>query len=439
MALQLSDKLRILADAARYDASCASGGVKRGRLPGGVGDASGSGICHSYAPDGRCISLLKILLSNVCIYDCSYCVNRVSNDVRRAKFTIDEVVRLTLDFYRRNCIEGLFLSSGVFRSSDRTMEEMVEVARRLREAHRFGGYIHLKAVAGCSAALVRAAGRYADRVSANIELPRAADMVALAPGKTHQEAEAVMGVLREGIEAAAGEASQARPAGPQPPRFAPGGQSTQMVVGASPSPDQDVLGKADELYRRHRLRRVYYSAFTPIAGAPAGLPRTPPPLMREHRLYQADWLLRFYGFRVGELVFARDRNLDLGLDPKLAWALAHRELFPLDVNRASREQLLRVPGLGVGSVERILTARRHGRLWWSDLLQMRLPLARVRHFLVAHDRAAAPSRLDSADLGRLLTPPTQLPLALAPRPPAATAAGAVAVAGDAAASRVQAR
>ena len=409
-----ASKLRILADAARYDASCASSGVKRARPAGGIGDASGSGICHSYAPDGRCISLLKVLLSNVCIYDCGYCVNRVSNDIRRAKFTIEEVVRLTLDFYRRNLIEGLFLSSGVYRSSDRTMEDMVEVARQLRVTHRFGGYIHLKAVAGCSAALVRAAGRLADRVSANIELPRAADMVTLAPGKTHAEAEAVMGELRAGIDQAAGEAREARGGGAAPPRFAPGGQSTQMVVGASPSPDQEVLGTADHLYRRHRLQRVYYSAFTPIAGAPAILPRRPPPLMREHRLYQADWLLRFYGFRVGELVFGHDKNLDLEVDPKLAWALAHRGHFPVDVNRANRTALLRVPGLGVGSVERILAARRHGRLSWSQLARMRLPMARVRHFLVACDRAPLSSKLDSVHLARLLTPPVQLTLPVRP-------------------------
>ncbi|MEM1450729.1 MAG: putative DNA modification/repair radical SAM protein [Planctomycetota bacterium] len=388
------DKLRILADAAKYDASCASSGAKRSNGGKGLGNATGSGICHSYTPDGRCVSLLKILLTNSCIYDCKYCVNRVSNDVERARFSVDEVVRLTIEFYRRNYIEGLFLSSGIVSSPDRTMELLAEVARRLREDEEFHGYIHLKGVAGASAEALHAAGRYADRVSANVELPEQADLDQLAPEKTIDEAEGAMRILKRGIDegrserggrrtvsTASSTSAKRRPRR----RFAPAGQSTQMIVGATPAPDRSILSTAHRLYGRHRLRRVYYSAYSPIPNAHQDLPTKLPALVREHRLYQADWLLRFYGFDLDEVVTLDDGNLDLDVDPKTAWALAHRDFFPVDVNTAPREALLRVPGLGERSVKRILQSRRHRRLREADLKRLRAPMKRVLPFVVTAD------------------------------------------------------
>ncbi|QDV06320.1 Radical SAM superfamily protein [Planctomycetes bacterium Poly30] len=404
MAQDVQDKLKILADAAKYDASCASSGVKRSNGGKGVGNATGSGICHSYTPDGRCVSLLKILLTNRCIYDCRYCVNRVSNDVPRAAFTVEEVVRLTIEFYRRNYIEGLFLSSGVTMSSDRTMDLLAEVARKLREEEDFHGYIHLKGVVGASTEALEKAGRYADRVSANIELPLQSDLDRLAPEKSIDEAEGAMRFLKEGIDESRARASrpsiQSTNSGPRrqsrpPRRFAPAGQSTQMIVGATPSSDSSVLSTADRLYRSHGLRRVYYTAYSPIPNAHQDLPLeprvtdfvggSPPALVREHRLYQADWLLRFYGFTIDEVVTRGDGNLELEIDPKMAWALAHREFFPVDVNRAPREALLRVPGLGTRSVEKILKARARRRLREVDLRQLRAPIRRVMPFIVAAD------------------------------------------------------
>lgn len=394
MSMDTHQKLKILADAAKYDASCASSGAKRSNKGKGLGHATGSGICHSYTPDGRCVSLLKILLTNRCIYDCRYCVNRVSNDVPRAAFTVEEVVRLTIEFYRRNYIEGLFLSSGVVGDSDRTMDLLAEVARRLREEEGFHGYIHLKGVVGASDEALAKAGRYADRISANVELPVQEDLDQLAPEKSIAEAEGAMGFIKAGIDQSKERGRRARP-----PRFAPAGQSTQMIVGATGSTDSAILGTANRLYDVHRLRRVYYTAYSPIPNAHQDLPTERPELVREHRLYQADWLLRFYEFQVNEVVTREDGNLDLELDPKMAWALAHRDFFPVDINKAPREALLRVPGLGTRSVARILKARRHRRLREADLRELRAPLKRVMPFIVAAGSwSAAAAKLDATDL-----------------------------------------
>jgi putative DNA modification/repair radical SAM protein len=379
--MDLESKLAILADAAKYDASCASSGApKRHSAPGGgMGSTTGMGICHSYTPDGRCVSLLKILLTNFCLYDCLYCVNRRSSDVPRARFSVKEVVDLTLSFYRRNYIEGLFLSSGIIRSADYTMEQLVEVARQLRDEHQFRGYIHLKTIPEASPELIEAAGRFADRLSVNIELPSREALAALAPEKTDVAIKRAMGTIRVGVD-------EAREGGKRAPRFAPAGQSTQVVVGADASNDASIIASADTLYRSYRLRRVYYSAFSPITHSSPRLPNRAPPLMREHRLYQADWLMRNYGFSAREVTDAMPSGfLDLELDPKTSWALLNRNQFPIDVNQASREQLLRVPGLGLKVIERILTSRRHATLRCADLVKMGASLRKARHFIVAAD------------------------------------------------------
>ena len=415
--MDLPRKLAILADAAKYDASCASSGAskKDSRGSTGVGSTGGSGICHSYAPDGRCISLLKVLLTNVCLYDCHYCINRRSSNVQRARFTPDEVVQLTLDFYKRNYIEGLFLSSGIIQSADYTMELVISVARKLREEHHFRGYIHLKTIPEASPALIELAGRYADRISINIELPTQKGLDLLAPEKNLARTQDAMGHIQEKI---AERFTQKRsPNSPKPPPFATG-QSTQMLVGADDASDSTILHRADLLYGTYRLKRVYYSGFSPIPEPSKILPLKPPPLVREHRLYQADWLLRFYGFKVQELTTAAAPNLDLALDPKLAWALRNRTLFPADINRASREILLRVPGLGVRNVDRILSARRYTRLRLADLLRLRLPMKKVLPFIIAADHT--PAILENTDLrARFLPPPKQMELSFdAPTPTA---------------------
>ena len=383
--LDLSAKLAILADAAKYDASCASSGTSKRDSRGGkgVGSSEGMGICHAYAPDGRCISLLKILLTNSCIFDCAFCINRKSSNVRRARFTAEEVVRLTVAFYKRNYIEGLFLSSGIIRSSNYTMEQIVEVARSLREDHDFRGYIHLKTIPDADPELVRLAGLYADRVSINIELPTVAGLTRLAPEKSAVRIEGAMAGMKSSIVDAADAAKRFRSA----PKFAPAGQSTQMIVGADAASDSDIVAKASTLYDRFGLRRVYYSAFSPIPDASSVLPLKRPPLMREHRIYQADWLMRFYGFAPREVQSATDAKgmLPLDVDPKLAWALKFRESFPIDVNRAPRELLLRVPGLGTKAVERILSSRRWRKLRLDDVARLTLSIAKVRPFIIAAD------------------------------------------------------
>lgn len=415
--MHLTRKLAILADAAKYDASCASSGAggRHSLKSGGIGSTEGMGICHSYTPDGRCVSLLKILLTNFCIYDCAYCVNRVSSNVPRARFAVDEVVRLTLDFYKRNYIEGLFLSSGIIRSGDYTMEQLVEVARCLREDHRFAGYIHLKTIPEASPELLALAGRYADRLSINIELPTEAGLKKLAPEKQLPGIRAAMGTVSAKIEESldARKPAAITNAAPKPrraPRFAPAGQSTQMIVGADDADDRSILSTSSGLYGDFRMRRVYYSGFSPIPDASSTLPLKPPPLLREHRLYQADWLLRFYEFGVDEI--APDAKaggsgmLDLDIDPKLAWALRHPEKFPVNLNTAPREMLLRVPGLGTRNVDRILIARRHGKLRLDDLARLRAPLQKMLPFI----------QLPGHHPRRRLDDPAALRAQLAPKP-----------------------
>jgi len=415
-------KLAILADAAKYDASCASSGAGKrdSRTSGGIGSTEGMGICHSYTPDGRCVSLLKILLTNFCIYDCAYCVNRVSSNVQRARFSVDEVVALTMDFYKRNYIEGLFLSSGIIRNADYTMERMVEVARVLREEHRFAGYIHLKTIPEASPELLAAAGRHADRLSINIELPTEAGLASFAPEKSLPSIRGAMGELRWQIEEAK-EARKSDPPGgnavaaPSPaprgrraraPRFAPAGQSTQMIVGADGASDNQILSAADNLYGNYRMRRVYYSAFSPIPDASKALPLQAPPLAREHRLYQADWLLRFYGYGVEEITDTTQGGmLDLDIDPKMAWAIRHPERFPVDLNIAPKELLLRVPGLGVRNVKRVLMARRHARLRVADVARLRAPMSKLLPFVQLADHHPRRALDDPAALRARLAPP----------------------------------
>ena len=398
----LKRKLEILSDAAKYDASCASSGSsKRSSMDGkGVGSTEGMGICHAYAPDGRCISLLKILLTNFCIYDCVYCINRVSSNVARARFTVQEVIDLTLGFYKRNYIEGLFLSSGIIRNGDYTMEEMVRVVRGLRTDHDFRGYIHVKLIPEASPALVAEAALYADRVSINIELPRDESLANLAPEKDARTIKRAMGGVRLGIEG--GAQQPARGGKARPPKFAPAGQSTQLIVGADAAPDSEILARSESLYGSYGLRRVYYSAFSPIPDSAARLPLSRPPLMREHRLYQADWLMRFYGFSRAEII-GEGQDLDLDVDPKTAWALVHRERFPVDVNRADREMLLRVPGLGVKTVDRLISIRRLKRIVLEDVKRLSRGLARVKPFIVTDDWRPTVA-LDSADLRAALMP-----------------------------------
>ena len=380
--MELDRKLAILADAAKYDASCASSGsTKRDSRAGGLGSSTGSGICHSYTPDGRCVSLLKILLTNYCIYDCLYCINRTSSAVQRARFTVDEVVQLTIDFYKRNYIEGLFLSSGIIRNADYTMEQTIAVARKLRVEHGFKGYIHLKTIPEASQELINEAGKWADRISINIELPTPADLARLAPEKNLTRIETSMDGIKTRIEQGKAERKESRKA----PQFAPAGQSTQMIVGATATPDRDILERASSLYQKQRLKRVYYSAFSPIPDASSKLPLISPPLIREHRLYQADWLLRFYGFKVEELTTAAAPDLSLTQDPKLSWALRNRAEFPVDINRATRETLLRIPGLGVRNVDRILQIRRWHSISLADLTRLRVPIKKALPFIITSD------------------------------------------------------
>ncbi|WEX11629.1 putative DNA modification/repair radical SAM protein [Chelativorans sp. AA-79] len=410
MPLTLLQKLEILADAAKYDASCVSSGGEKRRAGKGIGSVTGQGICHAFTPDGRCVSLLKVLLTNFCMYDCVYCVSRRSSNVPRARFSVDEVVKLTLDLYRRNCIEGLFLSSGIVRSADDTMADLVRVAKALREEHGFRGYIHLKTIPGASAELLNEAGLYADRLSMNVELPAEAALEKLAPEKSAADIKRGLARTRAQIEAFS-EPARAGRAGP--PRFAPAGQSTQMVVGADMSSDRDILRASSRLYASYALQRVYYSAFSPTGHPSAGLPDEPTPLLREHRLYQADWLLRFYEFSLPEVEEAMPGGmLDLSIDPKLAWALAHRDAFPVDVNRASREMLLRVPGLGTRAVDRIVASRRYATLRMGELARLTGSIQRIRPFVVTPDWRPG-GLLEAERLKQRFTPkPRQLSLAL---------------------------
>ena len=376
--MDVFEKLKILTDAAKYDVACTSSGVNKKAAPGGVGSAAAAGICHSFAADGRCISLLKVLFSNVCIYNCKYCVNRSSNDTPRAAFTPRELADLTINFYRRNYIEGLFLSSGVLKNPDHTCEKMIETLRILREEYRFAGYIHAKAIPGADQILLTRLGRLADRLSVNIELPSNHSLELLAPDKSKEAIFAPMGLIRNQIQESAGNMVKFRHA----PKFVPAGQSTQMIIGATPETDYQILNLTEGLYKKYNLKRVFFSAYLPVT-SDSLLPSadTSPPLWREHRLYQADWLLRFYGFSARELLDPRQPNFNLFLDPKCNWALHNPSFFPVDVNRASYQALLRVPGVGVHSAKRIVAARRTTTLRFSDLKKLGVVMKRAQYFL----------------------------------------------------------
>lgn len=381
---QVIQKLKILTESAKYDVSCASSGtVRRNSRKDGFGNTVGGwGICHSFSEDGRCISLLKIMLTNYCIYDCAYCINRVSNDIPRATLSVSELVDLTIEFYRRNYIEGLFLSSGVVRNPDYTMERLVRVAKDLREVHRFNGYIHLKSIPGASEELVRQAGRYADRLSVNLEIPTEKNLKLLAPEKDHQSVYKPMLYIQQGALESAEERKKHRHA----PRFAPAGQSTQMIVGATSETDRDILNVSSALYQRPTMKRVYYSGYISVNTYDKRLPALKqPPLVRENRLYQADWLLRFYQFRVDELVDDASPDLDLEVDPKLAWALRHPEFFPVNILTADYEALLRVPGIGVRSARLIVLSRRFSRIGLYDLKRMGAVVKKARYFITCHE------------------------------------------------------
>lgn len=377
-----NEKLRILADAAKYDVSCSSSGSKRKNTKTGLGNSTGMGICHTYTEDGRCVSLLKILLTNYCIFDCAYCVSRRSNDVKRAAFTVDEVVELTMNFYRRNYIEGLFLSSGIFKSPDYTMERLVRIAKKLREEHQFNGYIHLKAIPGASEELLHEAGLHADRLSVNIEIPSEMSLKKVAPEKNYKEVLEPMAYLKKQIQGHREERQVIKKA----PLFAPGGQSTQLVVGATPENDLKVLSLADQLYQEQSLKRVYYSGYIPIETDNRLPVLAAPPLLRENRLYQADWLMRFYGFSREDIVSEAHPDLDLEVDPKMAFALRHPYLFPVDVNTADYEMILRIPGIGVKSAKKIVQARRFGRLRAEHLRKIGIVMRRAKYFLICGDR-----------------------------------------------------
>ena len=377
------NKLKVLAESAKYDVSCSSSGTVRSNRPGMVGNTVGGwGICHSFAEDGRCISLLKIMLTNYCIYDCAYCINRRTNDIPRATLSVSELVELTMEFYRRNYIEGLFLSSGVVRNPDYTMERLVRVAKDLRTIHRFNGYIHLKSIPGASRELVNEAGLYADRLSVNIEIPTEENLKLLAPEKDHQSVFAPMRYIQQGVL----ESNEERRRFCHAPRFAPAGQSTQMIVGATSETDKDILQLSSALYQRPTMRRVYYSGYISVNTYDPRLPALKqPPLVRENRLYQADWLLRYYHFTVDEIVNENHPNLHLDFDPKLAWALRHPEMFPVDVNTADYEMLLRVPGIGVKSARLIVASRRFSRLGLWQLKQMGIVLKKARYFITCRE------------------------------------------------------
>lgn len=376
---RVMEKLEILADAAKYDVSCSSGQSNRKNKDKGLGDSKGYGICHAFTEDGRCVSLLKILLTNYCIFDCGYCVSRKSNDVKRAAFTVDEVVELTINFYRRNYIEGLFLSSGIFDSPDFTMERLVKIAKKLRTEQNFNGYIHLKAIPGASDDLIKEAGLYADRLSLNIEMPTEASLKLLAPEKKHADVIRPMEFLKEEILGYKEEKKLIK----NSPLFAPAGQSTQMVIGATKENDHEILGMANYFYEKMNLKRVYYSGYVPISNDDNRLPTigTAVPIIRENRLYQADWLIRYYGFNVNEIVGTEHPNLDLDIDPKLGWALRNLHLFPIDINTADLELIKRVPGIGFLSANKIVAARKFSMILPEHLKKMGIAYTRAKFFL----------------------------------------------------------
>lgn len=375
-------KLETLAESAKYDISCASSGTTRKNKTGGIGSASGWGICHSFTADGRCVSLLKIMLTNHCIYDCAYCINRRSNDIKRATFSVSELVELTIEFYRRNYIEGLFLSSGVVRNPDYTMERMVRVAKDLRTVHRFNGYIHLKSIPGASQELINEAGLYADRMSVNLEIPTEENLKLLAPEKDHLSVYKPMSYIQQGMLASIEDRRKYCSA----PRFVPAGQSTQMIIGATNETDKDIISLSAKLYKRPSMKRVYYSGYIHVNTYDTRLPSLKQaPLVRENRLYQADWLMRFYQFGANEILDDSNPNLDLEIDPKLSWALRHPEFFPVDINKADYAMILRVPGIGVTSAKQIVMARRYGRLSAANLKKIGVVMKRAQYFITCNE------------------------------------------------------
>lgn len=397
------NKLRILTESAKYDVSCSSSGTVRANRGQGVGNTVGGvGICHSFADDGRCISLLKVMLTNYCIYDCAYCINRTSNDIPRATLSVSELVELTMEFYRRNYIEGLFLSSGVVRNPDYTMERLVRVVKDLRTIHRFNGYIHLKSIPGASRELVSEAGLYADRMSVNIEIPNENSLKLLAPEKNFQSVYEPMKFIQQGVLENKEERRHLR----HVPRFVPAGQSTQMIVGATPDRDRDILRLSSALYARPTMRRVYYSGYIHVNTYDKRLPiLKQPPLVRENRLYQADWLLRFYQFKVEEIVDDTHPDLDLEIDPKLAWALRHPEQFPVDINKADYEMILRVPGIGVKSATLIVNSRRFGRVTSFHLKKMGVVMKKAKYFITCGELLSpSVNELHPENVRRLLVP-----------------------------------
>ncbi len=397
---RVREKLNILADAAKYDVSCSSSGSKRSNTGKGLGDSSGIGICHSYTEDGRCVSLLKILLTNHCIFDCAYCVTRKSNDIKRAAFKIQEVVDLTINFYRRNYIEGLFLSSGIFKSPDYTMERLIAVARKLRKEENFNGYIHLKSIPGASDELMGEAGLYADRLSVNIEVPTISGLKLLAPDKKHEDFIKPMLKVKNQIVQYKDERKIFR----STPKYAPAGQSTQMIIGATGESDKDIMYSASHYYKNYNMKRVYYSGYVPVA-EDSRLPAmgTQVPMLRENRLYQTDWLLRFYGFAVQELLNNDHPNLDIDIDPKLGWALRNLQHFPIDINKAEKQMLARVPGLGLKSVHKIVSARRFRKLSWEHLKKIGVALNRAKYFIICDSGQWEDHHMDADKIkGRIL-------------------------------------
>ncbi len=396
---RIKEKLSILADAAKYDVSCSSSGSKRTNKDKGLGDATGMGICHSYTEDGRCVSLLKILLTNVCIFDCAYCVTRKSNDIKRAAFSVQEVVDLTINFYRRNYIEGLFLSSGIFKDADTTMERLVSVAKKLRLEENFNGYIHLKSIPGASNEIMREAGLYADRLSVNIELPTEAGLKLLAPDKNHKDMMGPMNYVKNEIVTYKAEKKLFK----STPKFAPAGQSTQVIIGATPETDLEVIAIANNFYKNFSLKRVYYSGYIPVSDD-SRLPsiQSKVPVIRENRLYQADWLMRFYGFKADEILDPKDPFLALDMDPKLAWALRNQQFFPLNIQSADLEMILRVPGVGVKSAWKIVSARKFCTLNAEHLKKMGVALNRAKHFICYNQFQALHTKLDSENLKSII-------------------------------------
>ena len=384
MKAEILEKLKTLAESAKYDVSCASSGTTRKSTPGGIGSTAGWGICHSFTEDGRCVSLLKIMLTNFCIYDCAYCINRRSNDLKRATFAVEELVELTIEFYRRNYIEGLFLSSGVINTPDYTMERMVRVLKELRTTHRFNGYIHMKSIPGASQQLVHEAGLYADRLSVNIEIPTEQNLKMLAPEKDHESVYKPMLYIQQGVLESAEERQKHRSA----PRFAPAGQSTQMIIGATDETDKQILFTSAALYNRPSMKRVYYSGYIPVNTYDSRLPSLKQaPLVRENRLYQADWLMRFYEFGVDEIVDEKHPDLDLEIDPKLAWALRNPQHFPVDINKADYSMILRIPGIGVKSAKLIVMSRRYSKLKSADLKKMGIVMKKAKYFITCNELA----------------------------------------------------